>query len=325
MKAEGFFKYSLLVDLTNIVTKYGRDYNFKYNFNKDEKLKKITEGPYSSMEIDEKTKITLSIDGFTTIWLIMLPEKFEQLWMKSIIALGNTDNGREIMSLTDKPIFPKFKKGKITTLENLPEKNTSKFLPDSWNLLKCFEHYMKQNEKWSTPSIKKEYFDQYAEDDDGKQQPSQKKRCKTIKTQEEDGEEAQVVESEEEEGTEVDNKNLPVAIKTDTDDEQEEKVLASRSSSRKRSSTNCYTEKGEGPSRKKKKKEGSGLITYSTAAHWIKEMSPLLTNTLAKVEELEMVVKGPAATTVKHIKSYLAQFQEIKTKLNVYAKQGTRN
>ena len=74
-----------------------------------------------------------------------------------------------------------------------------------------------------------------------------------------------------------------------------------------------------------KKKEDLGLVYYSTTVHLIKEMSPLLTSTLAKVEELELGVSSGTAAKVLNIKKNLEKFQDIKNQLNEYAKHKTLN
>ena len=43
-----------------------------------------------------------------------------------------------------------------TRLSPHPLTGTYDYLPDSWNLLKCFEYYLEQKELWTTESIKKE-------------------------------------------------------------------------------------------------------------------------------------------------------------------------
>ena len=59
------------------------------------------------------------------------------------------------MPTNELPKFPKFAKGKHSKL--LPHSNGNyTFLPESWNLLKAFEYYLRQEDQWITPSIQKE-------------------------------------------------------------------------------------------------------------------------------------------------------------------------
>ena len=58
----------------NVVKSYGR--NCYYDFEKDDKLAFVKQGELRTQSINDKNKATLSIDGFMTIWLLTLPEKF---------------------------------------------------------------------------------------------------------------------------------------------------------------------------------------------------------------------------------------------------------
>ena len=73
-KAGIFLKYTLLLDLMKIVIDYGR--NPGYNFKKDKDLAKIVEYKYGIEGKGSKNQVTLAFDGFLTIWLCTLPEKF---------------------------------------------------------------------------------------------------------------------------------------------------------------------------------------------------------------------------------------------------------
>lgn len=73
MKSRIFLKYSILVDLMHIVKKYSR--NCEYNFNSHPKL---ATGPSSDQSKTDRNKIILCIDGFLSIWLLTLPEKFKE-------------------------------------------------------------------------------------------------------------------------------------------------------------------------------------------------------------------------------------------------------
>ena len=75
IKSEIYLKCILLMNLMEIVKKYGRNPN--YNFETDEKLNSIRCGEYSDLD-NNKNKDMLAFDGFMTIWLLTLPEKFQE-------------------------------------------------------------------------------------------------------------------------------------------------------------------------------------------------------------------------------------------------------
>src|SRR5687767_16020013 len=70
----------------HIVKKYGR--NDDYNFETDPKLDCIKTGDYSDQKNLDKTKNILAINSFTTIWLLTLPEKFQE-WFENRNLLSN--------------------------------------------------------------------------------------------------------------------------------------------------------------------------------------------------------------------------------------------
>ena len=74
-KAKVYLRYSLLVDLMQIVKTYGRKDNYK--FENDEKLACLKSGEFGYENQNDKTRLILSIDSFMTIWLLTLPEKFQ--------------------------------------------------------------------------------------------------------------------------------------------------------------------------------------------------------------------------------------------------------
>ena len=135
----------------HIVRTYGR--NVEYNFDADPKLAKIA-GIHSDHRINDKTKIMLSIDGFMTIWLLTLPEKFKD-WAEyygKIEALA-VEN-KPVMSFGEAPLFPVFSSKKWDTfLAANPQSSSYEFLPPTWNLLNSFKYYLEQKELWTTKSI----------------------------------------------------------------------------------------------------------------------------------------------------------------------------
>ena len=53
-----------------------------------------------------------------------------------------------------------------TALAANPEIYKYKFLPESWNLLDCFEYYFKEKELWTTKSLENEFIYIGYKDDD---------------------------------------------------------------------------------------------------------------------------------------------------------------
>src|SRR5207253_1223255 len=75
IKAEVFLKYTLLLDVMTIVQKYGRKQD--YNFDNDENLLKVLNGPYGPQGKVNRNQVTTAFDSFLTIYLVTLPEKFK--------------------------------------------------------------------------------------------------------------------------------------------------------------------------------------------------------------------------------------------------------
>ena len=76
LKAEIFLKYNLLAEVMEVAKKYGQYYD--YNFNSDETLTAIKSGFFNDQTKFNKYQAMLSFDSFMTIWLLTLPEKFEE-------------------------------------------------------------------------------------------------------------------------------------------------------------------------------------------------------------------------------------------------------
>ena len=155
-KAEVFLKYSLLVQLMHIVKKYGR--NDDYNFENDDKLFYIKSGEHSDKQNPNNPKRTLAINSFMTIWLVTLPEKFQE-WYGNRNSLFNvaSDGSIEIF-FTGFPIFPVYSAHNLYTALSCNQENKNyEFLPTTWNLMECFEYYYKQEGMWSTKSIEEDW------------------------------------------------------------------------------------------------------------------------------------------------------------------------
>src|SRR5688500_6865467 len=96
-----------------IVEKYGRKNG--YNFNFDEKLASIESGKYSQLQNTGKTGSILSIDGFMTIWLLTLPEKFNEWHEYHNGLIDNGDVGTTKILYSDGPKFPQFLSKNLST------------------------------------------------------------------------------------------------------------------------------------------------------------------------------------------------------------------
>lgn len=53
-----------------------------------------------------------------------------------------------VMSLSEIPTFSPFLMDYYTVLNKNGDTDSYQFLPPSWNLLTCFEHYFLQKDKW---------------------------------------------------------------------------------------------------------------------------------------------------------------------------------
>lgn len=137
-----------------IVHKHGKTPS--YNYDKDPKITRIMEGPHGLKEKEDSKHAAIAIDGLMTIWLLILPEKFQEWY-----AFHNFPNyGFEkttVMKMNERPSFPMFatKKVKTNIHPHLATRNY-KFLPTSWNLTNCFEYFLEQKQLWTTRSIEAE-------------------------------------------------------------------------------------------------------------------------------------------------------------------------
>ena len=102
----------------------------------------------------------MAFDGFLTIWMLTLPEKFKE-WAKYQENLKGRKQGL-VMDYSQVPKFPLFELERNST-KLLPytskdcQKGTYNFLPDSWKLLTSFEYFLGQKAIWTTQSIEDEY------------------------------------------------------------------------------------------------------------------------------------------------------------------------
>src|SRR5687767_5028557 len=146
-----YLRYTVLVNLLQIVKKYGK--NPQYNFEDDEKLKKIKSGSFGDQLNADTIKGRLAMNTFTTIWLMSLPEKFKE-WYETAMAPGSLDLVcTPIMSHWDTPGFPEFESDSFTKLICNKNSGSFDFLPQTWKLMPAFEAFFKQTEMWCTKSI----------------------------------------------------------------------------------------------------------------------------------------------------------------------------
>ena len=153
-KSENFLQYELLKNLMNIVSIHGRDKSYK--FEADEKLKKIKEGSYGDQLAGDKTKNIIAFDSFMTIWLLTLPEKFQDWWQFHKTE-NNIPRQSYILLYHEVPAFPSIAPNTQSCLQKNPSKNSYDILPNSWDLRKCYIYFFDQKELWTTKSIEREY------------------------------------------------------------------------------------------------------------------------------------------------------------------------
>ena len=154
LKSELYLKYSLLVDMMKIVKKHGREP--AYNWEEDPDLTVIRNGEFGGHEAAKnKLKVILAFDGFTSIWLLTLPEKFKEWYEYHMQNNLNQPGVRcKVLNLTEKPTFPIFDESH-SKLDCNPITGY-KFLPKTWNLMTAFEYFLRQEALWLTKSITNE-------------------------------------------------------------------------------------------------------------------------------------------------------------------------
>ena len=241
----------------DIVQKYGR--NVPYDFESDVTLAAVRYGDFSYKENSVQSKKLLCIDGFMTIWLLMLPEKFRE-WYELYSDLkrsGHSEN--TLLSKTDLPKFAKFgSDGSYTFLTKNPDTQSYDFLPQRWNLMECFERHVQQEDVWCTESIEFEY--NYYQKKNSPQKKIAEKKSLPESSDQEDQESSQEEEgdSDDEEETE-EEEELPVqvAIKQASDNEQDNReasrLLNERIPKKRKSPTKSTNKPGETSTQKKKK------------------------------------------------------------------------
>lgn len=155
-KVKLYLKYTLLVEVMKVVKKYGR--NVPYNFEKAPELDCIRKGQFGEIRQNEQNQKILGIDGFTTIWLVTLPERFRN-WYET--RHNTQQQEHNVMSYAELPLFPQFARDDARTelCPHNPDSNSFDLLPDTWNLVNAFEHYLyhKDQNIWTTQSIQIEY------------------------------------------------------------------------------------------------------------------------------------------------------------------------
>ena len=156
-KAGFYLKHTLLVSLMTIVWTHGRIP--KYVFDKDERLKTIKLGDGGLAKAgDEPNKQEIAFNSFLTVWLLTLPENFEE-WYKCQHCHSTSEKVQQtiIFNLSDTPAFPSYNNNDCTALQQSSETGSFNFLPKTWELMDAFEHFREQKTFWTTPSIEWEY------------------------------------------------------------------------------------------------------------------------------------------------------------------------
>ena len=324
-KVELFLKFSILVDLMQIVKKYGR--NCDYNFLTDEKLALIRFGIHSDQwKNDSITKITLSIDSFMTIWLLTLPEKFKDWYEHHDDSTYTPVDETPVMSFTERPTFPPFMTTQHHTgISGNIDTGTYQILPKTWNLMQCFEYYLQQQEKWSTISSEAEWNASLNMNFEGKMSKGETKPLPNFGDHQDENknEEAEAVaddKSEDVDEEETDDESeIAVAIKTSSDNENDEIQLA-RAIPRKRSSSNTSIHKSVKKTKKKKRKLAETTpMSPETATGWILKMNQYMGKVMYQMDCLKERLKDAKAESIYyHLLHNMNQVNEIRFKLNEF-------
>src|SRR6476620_12308162 len=107
--------------------------------------------------MNDHKHITCAIDSFMKIWLLTLPEKFQEWYEYHKMKRDHSDHHdpNTPMDLFVKPTFPVFKKNvDSTALYPNPTTEMYRYLPPRWNFCECYEYFQKQEGVlWSTKSI----------------------------------------------------------------------------------------------------------------------------------------------------------------------------
>lgn len=162
-KAEAFMKYTVLVDLMTIVKNFGRKPPYKFEI--DTRLVQVRDGKFGPKTKSNQNQVICALDSFMTIFLVTLPEKFKQ-WYN----FQNSGNHKgyiatQQMNFKETPTFPKFSNDTVFTKLSPVHLNPTRYnyLPESWNLLECFNYFFDQVQIWTTPSIEAELLTYNAE------------------------------------------------------------------------------------------------------------------------------------------------------------------
>ena len=138
-----------------IVINHGR--NPAYNFKKDKDLAKILAYKNGTGGKGSKSQNTLAFDGFLTIWLCTLPEKFKEWYDYHQAGCSPQVVSTDVMDLNETPTYPVFPEPKChTRLSPHKTRKTYDYFPKSWNLLECFEYfYFKKRNLFGPPNPSK--------------------------------------------------------------------------------------------------------------------------------------------------------------------------
>lgn len=355
LKTEIYLKYTLLVDLMKIVKLHGRKPS--YNWDNDTDLSFIKNGEFGEKKYEnDRKKQFLAFDGFTTIWLITLPEKFKE-WYNHHLKIGCDTPGvlPEMMKTNEIPKFPKFETKDVHSKLLVYSTPNYTFLPKSWNLLEAFEYYLKQEALWLTDSIKSEChnnsktlstmfatgkkvvdtieLDLSSDSDEEEEEEEEKKieqnenlvqNTKEANGEKEDKEENEKEQEEEEtddenrdEDTATDKKSI--VVETVIQDNPEEEV-PKITSGRKRRTSDASTPKDKKNTTKKKRKN-MNHVNVTAASSTIHSMSAKLNNCMIKVLQLETMSDDDSLDLIQELKNNLEQLNIEKEILVKYIQQ----
>ena len=324
IKAEAFLRYSLLSELLQIVYKYGR--SPEYKFKNDERLSKILNGKHGLQGKSDKNHVTLAIDGFMTIWLLTLPEKFKE-W-SDFQNKTSTDNNKtypptKVMDMNEVPIFPTFAKNQDSSRlhynQSKAKPNDFDFLPKTWNLMKCFEYYFHQKELWTTASIEAEWNDVSDENIPEEEDLSQSFNTEDPLRDVEKGSAENVAKQNENAGVE----EFPggpgdiTMFKQSSDDDNA--GLTNLENQRKRAATTSHSISPSTSTPKKKRK--SSVVFPAKALELVYKLDRPLNQCTGLLNDLHTLTKSTEAhTAIQDLQNKIDGALEIKRQLLEFAK-----
>jgi len=319
-KAGFYLKHTLLVSLMTIVRTHGRIP--KYLFDKDERLKTIKLGDGGLEKAgDDPNKQEIAFNSFLTVWLLTLPEKFEQ-WYKYHHGQTTSKEVQQtnIFNLLDTPSFPGYNNKDCTALQPSAETGNFNFLPKTWELLDAFEHFRQQKTFWTTPSIEWEYKRHL----DEKKMKEQKKAAVTDEMLDKTGNLKQSIEelfpevndsdkddSEKKESNEGKQKNSVAATVATAPSPNTSKKETPKKPRQKQSLDN--TSSGTSPNTPKQQKGGVNKLYF--IGQEIEEMNTVIAHMQQHVDELTSYEWESGDEIIHHINEIAESVETISDKV----------